>query len=128
MDRVRELGDASVPFRFDVHAMIYSEDAPTLEADLQKRFSELQVNLVNPRKEFFHVSLDEVEKAVVDLCGADVEFIRTAVAEEFRESKAIRLRREQERAKAAQKEQDAAVAQAKSRFEELRQGWRAEAI
>jgi len=128
LDRVKELGDASVPFRFDVHAMIYSEDAPTLESDLQKRFADQQVNMVNPRKEFFRVALDDVEAAVLELCGDEVEFIRTAVAEEFRESKAILQRLEQEKAHAAQKMQDAAVAHAKSRFEELKQGWKAEAI
>ena len=61
MDRVRELGSASVPFAFDVHAMVYSEDAPTLEAELHRHFADRYVNLVNMRKEFFRVSLDELE-------------------------------------------------------------------
>ena len=56
MDRIRELGDASVPFDFDVHALLYCEDAPALECEFQTRFKDLAVNLVNPRKEFFAVS------------------------------------------------------------------------
>ena len=59
-DRVRELGDASVPFSFDVHAMIPSQDAPALEHALHKRFVRSQMNKVNPRKEFFRLSLQEV--------------------------------------------------------------------
>nr|WP_136921297.1 GIY-YIG nuclease family protein [Polyangium aurulentum] len=55
LDRVRELGDASVPFEFDVHALIPSEDAPALEHALHQRFVRSQVNKVNPRKEFFRV-------------------------------------------------------------------------
>ena len=60
MDRVRELGDASVPFSFDVHAMIWSENAPALEAKLHKRFALSQVNKVNYRKEFFRTTLTEI--------------------------------------------------------------------
>lgn len=61
LDRVRELGDASVPFTFDVHALIYSEDAPALEAELHRHFNEHRLNLVNNRKEFFRVDLDELK-------------------------------------------------------------------
>ncbi|NDJ53758.1 MAG: DUF4041 domain-containing protein, partial [Chloroflexi bacterium] len=60
LDRVKELGDASVPFPFDVHAIIYSEDAPSLESHLHRTFDARRVNLVNQRKEFFRVSLDEI--------------------------------------------------------------------
>jgi hypothetical protein len=60
LDRVRELGDASVPFAFDVHAMIWSEDAPRLENALHKHFVRTQVNKVNPRKEFFRLSLPDI--------------------------------------------------------------------
>ena len=67
IDRVKELGDASVPFIFDVHAMIYSEDAPTLEKKLHKVFENKRVNLVNSRKEFFNITLDEVEEEVKKL-------------------------------------------------------------
>ena len=64
MDRVKELGDASVPFTFDVHAMIFSEDAPSLENALHKAFSDNKVNKVNDRKEFFKVGLKEIEEVV----------------------------------------------------------------
>lgn len=64
MDRVRELGDASVPFPFDVHAIIFSEDAPALENKLHKTFNQQRVNLINTKKEFFHVTLQEIEDVV----------------------------------------------------------------
>ena len=66
-DRVRELGDASVPFSFDTHAMIYSDAAPALEFALHKEFADRRINMSNFRKEFFRVSLDEVEEAVARL-------------------------------------------------------------
>lgn len=88
MDRVKELGDASVPFKFDVHAMIYSEDAPSLETALHHRFALNQVNKVNPRKEFFRVTLAEVREAVAAL-GLDVHWTMQAEALEYRESKAL---------------------------------------
>ncbi|MEI3515819.1 MAG: GIY-YIG nuclease family protein [Clostridia bacterium] len=59
-----ELGDASVPFKFDVHAMIFSDDAPALEAALHRAFDSRKVNMVNNRKEFFRVTLDEIEDVV----------------------------------------------------------------
>ena len=96
MDRVRELGDASVPYRFDVHAIIYSEDAPTLENQLHNIFQHRRVNLVNHRKEFFEVTLDEIAEAVHEHHG-EIEFIRVPEAEEYRKTKA--LRKEQEEAK-----------------------------
>jgi len=92
MDRVRELGDASVPFEFDVHAIIYSENAPALENALQKAFHESRLNLVNLRKEFFRVTLPEIEK-VAKQQMADIEFTQIAEAREFRESMAMRERR-----------------------------------
>ncbi|MEN6526308.1 MAG: GIY-YIG nuclease family protein, partial [Candidatus Polarisedimenticolia bacterium] len=92
MDRVRELGDASVPFQFDVHAMMYSDDAPTLEKDLHRQFADRSVNLVNMRKEFFAVSLDEVE-AFAKTKGVTVEFTQSAEAREFRETCSIRRER-----------------------------------
>lgn len=64
MDRVYELGDASVPFPFDVHYMIYTDDAPKLEAELHQRFAEQKMNNDNYRKEFFHVSLEDIETAL----------------------------------------------------------------
>lgn len=89
MDRVRELGDASVPFYFDVHAMIFSEDAPALEAKIQKVFADKRLNLVNYRKEFFHVSLDEIKKVVSEF-NANVEFVDEVEAKEYTET--LRLR------------------------------------
>lgn len=86
MDRVKELGDASVPFEFDVHAMIFSEDAPNLENILHETFRKYQVNKVNNRKEFFKVPLDEIEKVVKENHNATVTFTRLAKAEQYRES------------------------------------------
>lgn len=90
MDRVKELGDASVPFEFDVHAMIFSEDAPTLETTLHNTFKNHQVNLVNPRKEFYNVSLDEIEKVVKENYNTTVTFTHIAEAAQYRESVKIR--------------------------------------
>lgn len=89
MDRVRELGDASVPFEFDVHAMIYSDDAPTLENSLHREFTARRVNLVNLRKEFFHVPLSEV-KAYAEKVGLRCELTLVAEAREYRETLARR--------------------------------------
>ena len=86
MDRIRELGDASVPFDFDVHAMIFSSDAPALEAILHNTFKKNQVNKVNPRKEFFKVSLDDIEKVVKENYNATITFTKVAEALQYRES------------------------------------------
>lgn len=88
LDRVRELGDASVPFSFDVHAMIYSEDAPKLETTLHKHFLMDQVNKVNYRKEFFRTDLHSI-KEVVDGFGLECHWTETAKAKEYRETLAI---------------------------------------
>lgn len=88
LDRVRELGDASVPFEFDVHAMIPSHDAPALERALHQRFARSQVNKVNPRKEFFRIPLREI-RAEIEKLETDVAWTVTAAAREFRESQAI---------------------------------------
>jgi hypothetical protein len=93
LDRVKELGDASVPFLFDVHAMIYTENAPDLEKSLHNEFNDRRLNLVNNRKEFFDVELLEIEKVVKDKHG-DAEFHITAEARQYNESKAIRANRE----------------------------------
>lgn len=90
MDRVRELGDASVPFPFDVHAMVYDEDAPALEAAFHQQFKDRSVNLVNARKEFFHVELAELE-AFAKQRGLAMAFTKVAEAREYRESVAMRL-------------------------------------
>ena len=78
-----------MPFTFDVHAMIYVEDAPALEAALHREFSKYRVNAVNFRKEFFRVSLDAVRRAVENIAGVDAEFKTTALAEQFYESKRL---------------------------------------
>lgn len=88
LDRVKELGDASVPFLFDVHAMIYAEDAPALEKSLHKVFDTDRMNLINYRKEFFKVSLDDIKLQVGKILP-DAEFIETAEARHYRETKAI---------------------------------------
>lgn len=89
MDRIRELGDASVPFRFDVHALIYSDEARTLEYELHKAFSEKALNLFNFRKEFFNVSLDEIEDKIKEL-GFSAEFTSEPEAMEYKETLAIK--------------------------------------
>lgn len=88
-DRVRELGDASVPFLFDTHAMIYSAEAPALEAALHAEFDDRRINAANMRKEFFRATLEEVEDAVRRL-APDAEFHRDIEAQEFRETMAKR--------------------------------------
>ncbi|MBX2976806.1 MAG: DUF4041 domain-containing protein [Ignavibacteriaceae bacterium] len=88
IDRVKELGDASVPFQFDIHAMIYSDEAPTLENELHKAFTNKKVNMLNYRKEFFNVTLEEIEYKVKEI-GIDAEFSRLPEAMEFRETLAI---------------------------------------
>ena len=88
LDRVRELGDASVPFQFDIHAMIYSDEARTLENGLHKAFSDKKVNMLNYRKEFFNVTLDEIEGKIKDL-GFEAEFIKLPEAMQYRETLAI---------------------------------------
>ncbi|EJG2368871.1 MULTISPECIES: DUF4041 domain-containing protein [Vibrio] len=86
MDRVKELGDASVPFPFDVHAMIYTDDAPALETALHREFHAQRVNAVNLRKEFFSVDLDDIKEAVEKIAGVEAEFKMTALAEDYYES------------------------------------------
>ena len=86
MERVDELGDASVPFNFDVHAMIFSDNAPALEAALHRAFEKKKVNMVNNRREFFQVTLDEIEAVVKQNYDKTVEFTRFAPAEQYRES------------------------------------------
>lgn len=89
LERISELGSASVPFEFDVHAMIFSDDAPTLETTLHNTFKDKRVNMVNTRKEFFRVSLDEIIDVVKQNFNATVEFTMTAKAEQFRETQRI---------------------------------------
>ncbi|MEZ8268420.1 DUF4041 domain-containing protein [Vibrio cyclitrophicus] len=94
MDRVKELGDASVPFSFDVHAMIHTTDAPSLEKELHRVFENDRLNMVNRRKEFFQVDLSDIKKAVKNFDIDDAEFIETAVAQDFNETKVMRKQAE----------------------------------
>jgi hypothetical protein len=93
MERVRELGDASVPFQFDVHTIIKTDDAPSLEKMLHERFKNKRVNLMNNRKEFFEVPLLEVKNAISELYSAEFEFKEEACADDFNNSTAIKLDR-----------------------------------
>ena len=86
MDRIKELSSASVPFEFDVHAMIFSDDAPKLETVLHQTFDEYKVNKVNDRKEFYKVPLKDIEDVVKKNHNATVEFTLLAQAKEYRES------------------------------------------
>ncbi|WP_126147884.1 DUF4041 domain-containing protein [Synechococcus elongatus] len=92
MDRVKELGDASVPFSFDVHAMISCKDAPALEARLHQHFHNRRMNKENERKEFFRVSLDEIVKVVQEVdqelqtCRSEINFTKVAEAADYRKT------------------------------------------
>ena len=88
LDRVKELGDASVPFDFDVHAMIYNEDAPKLETTLHQIFGDFQVNKVNPRKEFFRVGIKDI-RDVLEKIGIEAKWTMLAEAKEYRETIAM---------------------------------------
>lgn len=84
-ERINELGSASVPFKFDVHSFIFSDDAVSLETKMHQLLNSKRVNKVNLRKEFFKVSLDELESLVEEIDPA-AEFNKTMLAEEFRQS------------------------------------------
>ena len=90
MDRIYELGDASVPFRFDVHAMIFSDDAPTLESKLHKAFENRKINKINQRREFFGVTLEEIKAVIKSNFDKTVEFIDFPEADEYRRSLKLR--------------------------------------
>lgn len=90
MDRIDELGDASVPFDFDVHALIFSDNAPALEAALHQAFSDRKLNMINTRREFFRVSLEEIKKVVQQNYDKTVEFIDIPPAEQYRQSELMR--------------------------------------
>lgn len=98
LDRVKELGDASVPFEFDVHAMIRSDDAPSLERELHGRFEEFRINKVNYRKEFFRIPLHYLREFVAEK-NLEATFTMTAEAREFRETQALGHMSAEERAK-----------------------------
>lgn len=89
-ERVRELGDASVPFSFDIHAILYSDDAPGLENALHRALSAKRLNLVNHRKEFFFTTLEEIEAVARQHAKGEFEMVKVAVAEEYRKTLALR--------------------------------------
>ena len=88
-DRVRELGDASVPFHFDVHALFFSEDAITLENELHKAFADRRVNRVNERREFFFATPAEVRALLVEKVGGLLEFNEAPEAPEYFQSQGL---------------------------------------
>ena len=88
MDRIKELSDASVPFMFDVHSLIFSDDAVALEQKLHSILEKNRVNKINLRKEFFNVSIDELEKIVTEI-DPTAEFNKTMIAEEYRQSQVV---------------------------------------
>ncbi len=90
-ERVHELGDASVPFNFDIHAMIFSDNAPKLETALHKAFENRKLNMVNQRREFFNVTLDEIKEVVKNNFDKTVEFIDVADAEQYRVSEKMKI-------------------------------------
>jgi len=92
-DRIKELGDASVPFGFDVHAMVYSENAPDLESKLHDFFGLKRINLINERKEFFNVTIQELEQFAKEN-GLSITITALAEAKEYRETLAIRKQSE----------------------------------
>ena len=88
-ERVDELSDASVPFDFDIHAMIFTEDAPGLETALHNAFESKKLNKINTRREFFAVSLDEIKAEVRKNFDKTVEWIDIPEAEQYRQSKLL---------------------------------------
>jgi hypothetical protein len=86
LDRVNELGGASVPFRFDVHALFFSEDAVTLESELHHHFADRRLNHANPRKEFFFASPSEVHRVLDSKLGSLLEFAEDAESIEYLQS------------------------------------------
>lgn len=89
-ERVSELSDASVPFNFDIHAMIFTEDAPALENALHKAFENKKVNMINHRREFFNVTLEEIKDVIKNNFDKSVEFTDIAPAEQYRETEKIK--------------------------------------
>ena len=119
-DRVDELGSASVPFRFDVHAIIRSDDAPGLEQKLHQALEPHRINLVNHRKEYFRVPLEKVVDLVIKHHG-EVQLTRIAEAADYRKSLAIRAEREAMVAgKIAHASAVSRADQLKARYEELK--------
>lgn len=91
MDRVRELGDASVPFGFDVHALFFSDDAVGVEAELHRRFARNRVNRINLLREYFYVSPSAVRAELTKIAGSMLKFVDHPEAEQFRSSEHPRV-------------------------------------
>ena len=87
MDRVRELGDASVPFPFDVHALFFSEDAVSVEAELHRVFAEHRVNVINQRREFFFATPGQVRQVLLEKLGNLLEFTEEPEATQYLQSR-----------------------------------------
>lgn len=104
MDRIAELSSASVPFPFDVHALIFSDDAPALENILHQYFNEKRINCVNLKKEFFRVDLEEIKKVVLENHNSTVKFVDIPPAEQYRET--LRRREAQSQKEVAPDEAD----------------------
>jgi hypothetical protein len=85
-DRIRELGDASVPFRYDTHALFFSDDAVGIETALHQRLADFRVNRVNTRREFFYATPSEVKEHLLELAGALLSYEEMPEALEFRQS------------------------------------------
>jgi hypothetical protein len=85
-ERVRELGDASVPFRYDTHALVFSQDAVGLEAQMHNRLADRRVNRVNKRREFFYITPAEAKAHLLELAGDLLEYTDVAEAVEYRQS------------------------------------------
>ena len=90
MERVKELGDASVPFNFDVHVLHFSKDAVTVEAELHRKFDDVKVNLINTRREFFYATPAEVKTALLEIDGSVLSYEEQPEAEQFRQSASLR--------------------------------------
>jgi len=88
-DRIDELGNASVPFDFDVHGLIYTDNAPELENKLHKHLDDKRINLIHSRREFFNITIDEIEQVVKEL-SLDVQLTKIAEAKEYRMSLSMR--------------------------------------
>ena len=86
LDRVRELSGASVPFYYDVHALIPSDDAPSLENKLHNKFAAKRVNKVNQRREFFRLSPEDIENALKEFVEEDVNIIHDVVSDQYEET------------------------------------------
>ncbi len=90
MERVRELGDASVPFHYDLHAMVFADDAVTLESTLHQALTEWRVNLVNQRREFFRTSPSKVRDIILGCDASIITWVEEPEAVEWRQSETTR--------------------------------------